>query len=336
MLPAISIIIPVYNAESYLEACITSILNQTFTDFELILVNDGSTDQSESICRRFATEDNRVVCVSKPNGGSSSAKNKGMEIARGKFIEFVDADDTIDRDYTENLWKGTEDPQVDLCVGNMAFCKITQNAVERREMTVHPGYFSLQEWLEFYPEYMPRAIFGSPCNKLYKKDIIQKFRLRFDERLKNNEDTHFNYAYIEKCRKIYASEKSFYNYMDYGKASASKGYIPGIFDVYLSTYQKAVQFLTDTGVYAENKAFSQRYFIDLVIGALNGIVVGSSDRFSKKMKDIKQIVTHPDVKNALTGYQGATAKKTLAVFLMRKQACWLLYLLFSLNRFKKT
>lgn len=336
MLPAISIIIPIYNAESYLEACITSVLNQTFTDFELILVNDGSSDQSESICRRFATEDNRVVCVSKPNGGSSSAKNKGMEIARGKFIEFVDADDTIDRDYTENLWKGTEDPQVDLCVGTVAFCKMVHNTVERREVSVHPGVFSLQEWLKFYPEYMPKAIVGAPWNKLYKTDIIRRNGLRFDEHLKNNEDTQFNYAYMEKCRKIYVSAYPFYNYMDYGKASASKGYIPGIFNVYLSTYQKAVQFLTDTGVYAENKAFSQRYFIDLVIGALNGIVVGSSDRFSKKMKDIKQIVTHPDVKNALTGYQGATAKKTLAVFLMRKQACWLLYLLFSLNRFKKT
>lgn len=335
MLPDISIIIPIYNAESYLEACITSVLNQTFTDFELILVNDGSTDQSESICRRFATEDSRIVYVSKPNGGSSSAKNKGLEIARGNFIEFVDADDTVDREYTENLRKGAEDPQVDLCVGNVAFCKMVHDTVERREVSVHPGVFSLQEWLQFYPEYMPQAIVGAPWNKLYKTDVIRKNGLRFDEHLKNNEDTQFNYAYLEKCRKIYVSACPFYNYMDYGKASASRGYVEGIFQVYLSTYRKAVAFLKKTGTYSYNEIFSKQYFIDLVIGALNGIVVASADSFLVKIKKIKAIVSQPEVQDAFVGWKPAVRKKRIAVFLMRRRFAFLLYLLFSVNRLKK-
>lgn len=203
----------------------------------------------------------------------------GIRIARGKYIEFVDADDTIDKEYVGNLVKGIKNKGVDLCVGNIVFVKKKDKEYIRKEVCVHAGVYSLQEWLKYYPEYMPKAIVGAPWNKLYKKEIIQKENLEFDENLKNNEDTQFNYAYLEKCKKIYMSDKPYYNYTDRGEASASKGYIDNIFEVYLSTYKKANSFLRFAGMYEYNEAFAKEYFVRLVIGAINNIVIAAPVNF---------------------------------------------------------
>ena len=105
----ISIIIPVYNAEKYLDYCITSILKQTYRTFELILINDGSTDKSEEICLRYQQKDNRICLISKTNEGVSSARNAGLCNSTGEYITFVDADDYLEHNYLEVLYyKETE------------------------------------------------------------------------------------------------------------------------------------------------------------------------------------------------------------------------------------
>ena len=103
--PAISIIVPVYNAEKYLRRCIDSILSQSFTDFELILIDDGSTDLSPQICDEYASRDNRIKLIYKKNAGVSAARNDGLDIAQGEFITFVDSDDWVDERYLECLYK---------------------------------------------------------------------------------------------------------------------------------------------------------------------------------------------------------------------------------------
>ena len=99
--PIISVVVPVYNIEKYLDRCITSILNQTFRDFELLLVDDGCTDNSGAICDRYASNDDRVRVFHKPNGGVSSARNRGIEEAQGQFICFVDSDDWVETTYLQ-------------------------------------------------------------------------------------------------------------------------------------------------------------------------------------------------------------------------------------------
>ena len=101
----ISIIVPVYNVEKYLEKCIKSILNQTFTDFELILVNDGSTDKSGVICDNYKNIDDRIIVIHKKNEGLSSARNSGLDIAKGRYIGFVDSDDYINNDMYHKLYE---------------------------------------------------------------------------------------------------------------------------------------------------------------------------------------------------------------------------------------
>lgn len=118
----LSIIVPVYNVEKYLERCLDSILVQPFRNFELILVNDGSTDNSLSICKRYEATNNRIVIVDKPNGGLSSARNAGLKVAKGNYVSFIDSDDFISSDFYEaNMEFLEQNPDIDMMI--LPYCK---------------------------------------------------------------------------------------------------------------------------------------------------------------------------------------------------------------------
>ena len=329
----LSIIIPIYNAEKYLERCIDSILLQSFQDFEIILVNDGSTDGSRLICEAYAKKDNRVILINKPNGGSSSAKNLGLSHANGEYIEFVDADDYLDEEYIEHLWTGCDVYDADVCIGNVSFTKIRNGDIKSKErVSMQKGHFTLKEFLMFYPTYMPKAIIGAPWNKIYKKEIIDTYAIKFDTQIRNNEDTHFNYWYLSKCSSVYVSDEPYYNYIDENVNSASRAYIPNLFDIYLMTYDKAIKFLQDTGVYEYNIGFQRQHFINLVIGAINQIVL-CKNCLSKndKFEQIKRMVNNDKVEEAINHIRYSDRKKQILLILMKKKYYRTIYFMILLN-----
>ncbi|MDE5554956.1 MAG: glycosyltransferase [Muribaculaceae bacterium] len=120
-MPAISVIVPVYNSQSYLKECVESVLTQSFSEWELILVDDGSTDDSNSICQRYASTDHRVRVISKPNGGLSSARNAGLDIATGKYVFFLDADDELYPYSLSLLYDIAESNNADITIGRAAY-----------------------------------------------------------------------------------------------------------------------------------------------------------------------------------------------------------------------
>jgi glycosyltransferase involved in cell wall biosynthesis len=325
----VSVIVPIYNAENYLEACLKSILEQTFKDFELILVDDGSKDRSLKICETFAESDDRVVVIHQENCGSSSAKNTGLKVANGEYIAFCDADDTIDTDYIQNLYQGVLLDNVDVCIGNFAF--ITEKNGEiltRKTVEIEKGSYRIKEFMSFYPRYMTQAIIGSPCNKLYKHKIIVDNSLDFNTQLKNNEDTHFNFDFLSKCQSVYVSDKPYYNYYNrINVASASKGYIENIFDIYVLTYFKAVDFLRKTDTYDNNIGFQNQYFIDLIIGAINGIVNGNNTLSKREaLKKVRNICGNEAVCQAIKTVRYKNIKKQLMVSLIKMKSYQLIYL----------
>ena len=151
-MPKISIIIPIYNLEKYLDKCIKSILNQTFKDFELILVNDGSTDKSGVICDNYKKVDDRIVVIHKENGGTSSARNIGIDIARGKYIGFVDGDDYIHEnmyyELYENLIKNNSD--ISIC----KFVRVYDNSEMKfsNNNLLEENYSNIEALKELYKE----------------------------------------------------------------------------------------------------------------------------------------------------------------------------------------
>lgn len=214
----ISIVIPIYNSEKYLSRCIESVINQVFTDFELILVDDGSTDNSSQICAEYIKKDNRIIYRKQTNGGVSSARNTGIEISEGKWIAFIDSDDWIEPDYLQTLLGSAAEDGVDLITSGLVYR--FDDGSEQTETPAPIGIFDAANEQDFY-SIVTQALITSPVAKLYKLDIIRQARLYFDHKLSYGEDRDFNVRYLEYCRFCRIIGYSGYNYQKNIESSLS-------------------------------------------------------------------------------------------------------------------
>lgn len=200
-MPIISIIVPVYNSEKYLCHCIDSILNQTFSDFELLLIDDGSTDGSGIICDEYAKKDSRIRVFHKNNGGVSSARNMGLDKAVGVWITFVDADDWIKPYYLECMIIQTDSDLV------MSSFEIIDNT-EIWENNIENCIYHKENIKEFISQYIETATLCSPWCKLFKKELIGA--LRFNTNISFQEDTIFVLNYL--CHTSLVKSVEYYGY----------------------------------------------------------------------------------------------------------------------------
>lgn len=204
----ISIIVPVYNTEKYLCRCVDSILAQTFSNFELLLVDDGSTDASGTICDEYAALDPRVRAFHKTNGGVSSARNLGLNNSIGEWIAFVDADDWVDHDYLACLSQSCNG--YDLIIGDF----ILENCIDNwTNDHILSGEYNENSIVELFNNIPYSALLTAPWAKLYKKPIIDKAFLRFDPIIKVGEDTIFNYSYFKYVKKMQCNDSAIYHYV---------------------------------------------------------------------------------------------------------------------------
>ena len=185
-MPKISVIVPIYNAEKYLERCVKSLIAQTFHDIEILLIDDGSTDASSILCARFKKEDSRIRFLHKPNGGLSSARNAGLLAASGAFIGFVDADDTVSPTFFETLLQKIEQYHCDF-----VFCDLIRIESGKpptlRSASLHGGYYDKRKIKRcVFPQLIMRddLEYGpllSVCVCLYRTSFLKEHDLRFDE-----------------------------------------------------------------------------------------------------------------------------------------------------------
>lgn len=242
--PAISVIVPVYNAEKYLNRCIDSILGQTFTDFELLLINDGSKDNSGAICDEYAQKDTRVRVFHKENGGVSSARNVGLDEARGGWVTFVDSDDTVPYDALYLLFSNTRAGDVEFVMGGYTI--VNEAGVVTYSNNKHDTIpMSREEMVGemFSPHYY--KYWGYVCSKLYKTHIIRLYGISYNEKIFFNEDRLFCIEYLcrimGKCVMVLDSCYNYYENESSAMNSLSKGYNPKFvsgFYAYTTMYQK--------------------------------------------------------------------------------------------------
>lgn len=200
----ISIIVPVYKVEKYLRKCVDSILAQTFTDFEVILVDDGSPDNSGMICDEYAEKDSRVRVVHKENGGLSSARNAGIEIAKGKYLGFIDSDDYIEDDMYELLYNNILKENAD-----MSICGI-YDVYEGKEPKILPEAYQVLNKVEAMELVLEAQLFSvHAVNKLYKKELFKE--LRYPENI-ITEDAAVILDILEKTTKVVADSHQKYYY----------------------------------------------------------------------------------------------------------------------------
>lgn len=237
----ITVVIPVYNVEKYLVRCVESVLNQSHTNLEIILVDDGSPDGSPQICDDYAKKDHRVQVIHKKNGGLASARNAGMDVMTGKYLFFLDSDDWLEPDGLERLYKVAEEQQVDFVryrYYRTGWPGMPENAVcrveEVRELT--EGLYDRERIIkEIYPRLLATsgltmgAIVGA-CGSLYSVKFLKENHLRFYEEIKFSEDLIFSANVVRAANRFYfVDTPGTYHYF-YNPDSISKSFRAGRWD----------------------------------------------------------------------------------------------------------
>jgi glycosyltransferase involved in cell wall biosynthesis len=214
--PLISVIVPVYNVDNYIRRCLESLVNQTYKNLEIIIVNDGSNDNSEQICYEFAEQDTRVKVIKQENGGVSKARNTGLDIAKGEYIGFVDADDFVDIEMYEILLKNAVKYSAEISCCPLEKTKTlypNSDRVPSRQLCILEGIDGIKAFLK-------QSLLGfNVVNKLFKKGILTH---KFNISLRIAEDACFLFeSVINSNRIVYTQETTYFYYMRDGSATKS-------------------------------------------------------------------------------------------------------------------
>ncbi|MBQ4573418.1 MAG: glycosyltransferase family 2 protein [Clostridia bacterium] len=275
--PCISVIVPVYNAEKYLRECIESILNQTFRDLELILVDDGSPDNCCKICDEYAEKDNRVIVFHQENRGVSAARNLGIDNAQGEYITFVDSDDYIMPYALELLYHDSIFSNADIsCVSGRKKCSNTIEALEKSKYVIWRGSDSVKKSL------LDNGALYSSCRKLYKKEFLGD--TRFEEGKKIHEDSFFVFCCCLKKPVFVLRNAYIYHYRNNPDSASHAPFSDKFLDILYFANQK--------------QELINKYFPELQAEANNMVVKANLSMLNlfcrtndkKYKKDIKQCI----------------------------------------------
>lgn len=232
----VSIIMPVYNVSEKLNKSLNSLINQTYSNIEILLINDGSTDNSGEVCDKYAQNDNRIKVVHKKNGGVSSARNIGLEIATGKYIMFVDSDDYTDEKSCEVMVKAIEKYDVDMVVSSY---NTVYNGKVMKHICPEKVYNSVESMKDDFRLIYLDCFLNSPWNKLFKKEHITK---DFDENMRYFEDYYFVLDYMDNIRNLVTIDTPLYYYIEDTGNSLTKVFREDTFDVFPKIYLRQKEF----------------------------------------------------------------------------------------------
>ena len=281
--PLVSIIVPVYNVQNSVARCLESICAQTWKNIEIILVNDGSRDESFSVCEQFREKDPRIVLVDKSNSGVSDTRNCGMTLASGKYVQFVDSDDYIEPDFTERLVTAAETNNADLviapywmvipansCKAGQALESLQENlGIEEKRPDDVREYGFLPEGIydrdTFALRLMekPASFFYSVLwNKLYRRDIIMEHGIRCNEEFTWSEDMLFNLEYIRYAERFCSLRTPVYYYTRQKKHSLSTKVTPArVLTTKAELFKYYKQLYIDLGLYEAYKLQIYSYLV---------------------------------------------------------------------------
>lgn len=234
----ISIIIPVYNTERYLERCITSLLDQTYKNLELIFVDDGSTDKSIEILKNAQKNDRRITVISQKNSGPSAARNKGLSICTGQYIMFCDSDDTVKPNWCEVLYQTIKVNPDSWVICGMKVFDVNEKILDIKK--AKGGIYSKKDYFQIFMNGLSGAVY----NKIYCAWVLKKYNIKFDISRRLGEDVLFNIDYFTYMKNIVVIEKELYNYYRYDiYERLTNRYHPDDFQVIKALYLKRLKII---------------------------------------------------------------------------------------------
>ena len=301
-IPDISIIVPVYNASEYLERCIYSLINQSLNNIEIILIDDGSTDNSIEICQKYSGCDNRIKIYKQKNSGQSIARNKGIEIAEAPFLMFVDSDDWIDTDTCECLLDRIVGEGADVVI--FTYSREYENKSLKKNIFNGDKSFDENECKNLHRRFA--GIIGDElhnpensdslapvCTKMYKKSIIIENKLRFEDirEIVSYEDGLFNLNYFKFVKKCIYIDRTFYKYWRSNLKSTTKKYYVDLIPKFKVLFQKIDNYIINNSLPAEyNEGLSNRIALNLITVCLKTVSNSNPISLLSKLKYISCVL----------------------------------------------
>lgn len=321
----VSIIVPVYNAENYIDECVKSLIIQRYNDIEIILVNDGSSDNSLNKCLEWKKKSSKVRVVDKKNGGVSSARNCGMKVARGEYISFVDSDDFVSEDYIESLLKHMK-KDIDLVALGMSYYK---------DNCLHPVKYRLKSKI-YTCDYLKKIViddgtfsgfcFHSCCTLLYKSSIIKKYNIQFNTNIKFNEDGLFNTEYVFYCKKNifvdFSDRIYFYRVNQKSSTHVSDLLNESFTENMIKVEGELKKLIKGKDLYNINIQCERKFFTDSISQLLRAIKYESMEKIIRNERFVKSI--------NLVNFRKLTLKKKVFFLIIKTKNIKFIYFIFKL------
>lgn len=309
MNPLVSIIIPVYNGEKYIERCLKSLIQQTYKNIEIIVLNDGSTDHTMQVLQKYQHMDERICVVDKQNTGVSDTRNQGLKLAKGDFVQFVDSDDWLPNDATEQLVGGMlQDCEMVICDYN----RVVDNNIIVKGHIPEEGPISRTEFALYMMKAPANYYYGVLWNKLFRMDLIREHKLDFPEEIDWCEDLRFNLEYLQYVKRVYVLQKPIYYYvLTKGSLAQSRTDIVDNLRVRNFLFEQYKALYESLDLYDEHKLRIRSFYIDFArdknkeIKMIEGIkkedfskeavVEAVKDILSDKLESFEQKIGKPEV-----------------------------------------
>lgn len=309
MEPLISVIVPVYNVESYLYRCVSSIRKQTYQNLEIILVDDGSPDRCPELCEELRLRDSRIKVVHKINGGLGFARNSGLEVASGDYVTFIDSDDWISEDHIENLCREARRTDADVVIGSFTSAA-TDGSVCQHHIKLNSGIYEGDQIRRriILPligadvhDAQDVQLESSSCMNLYRRDLISCSQLRFpSEKIAVSEDSFFNVDFLCNARRVAVMDEMGYFYFE-NMSSISRTYDSGRLERIVRFYENMREKIKKYGLEAEAAFRLERTFL-MIIRASMSMIVRSPMKKKDKYRELRRVLEHQQVKAILKAY----------------------------------
>lgn len=314
-----TLIIPIYNAEKYLCKTLDSVKKQTFSNYEVLLIDDGSTDGSEEICKEFVKKDKRFKLLQKANGGVCSARNLGIENAQGEYIVFIDSDDIIEATLLADCIQKIQESKADILLFGMRFdIEKEGEIIKSYSKSIPSVIFYNVELNTYYLNLYNNNYITSMCNRVTKSELIRKNQIRFDVKITNYEDMAFGLECLRYARKIQVLEQCYYHYIVRDDFGMSRKYKPQLSNTIKPTVELLVENISKLDLSNEIKAEAYKDIQRILwLGVAN--ICRCNESFLKKKKSIKELCSQSWIQKNLPMEMTGNHYNDICVLLFKKK-----------------
>lgn len=307
----VSVIVPIYNGAKYIDRCVNNLLNQTYKNLEIIMINDGSTDETFDRLKELCKTYSNINAINKENSGVSDTRNLGVKMAKGEYVYFFDVDDDLEADTIKDNMELIGDEEVDILYFGFWYHILSENRIKE---TCIKSDFSGNEtafFNEAFLDLMSEEILNAPWNKLYRRDFLIWNRIEFDTNLSIYEDILFNLKALDAARLIKVNHKAYYHYMIQADGTALTKFHNNNYDSVKKIHKAAIKYISHNG---GNEEAINRYndlFIEQVASYIKQIANKEDLKGNAKNKLIKEIINDKYFVNVINSMDNLKKRKVL-------------------------